>query len=690
MKQEFGYNRQYLIRDGKPWFPVMGEMHYSRYSEDFWEESLRKIKAGGVSVVSTYVTWIHHEEREGWFDFTGCRDIRGFLLLCRKVGLLVWLRLGPWVHGEVRNGGFPDWLLEKAQNGMGLRSNDARYLGYVRQFWEQVYGQVQGLLHRDGGPVIGIQIENEYGHCGGLRGEEGEIHIRTLTAMVKEIGFQVPYYTATGWGGACIGDLLPVMGGYCEAPWVPQTTELPANENYVFLSCIDDKESGNCHDTGHHLTFEASDFPYLTAELGGGIQVTMHRRPLVSGRDIGAMSLVKLGSGAAMLGYYMYHGGSNPKGKLTTLHETKEREGYCELPEINYDFYAPIRQYGTVSDSYKEIKLLAYFLQDFGSDLATMHSDTIPGNVDPEDHTTLRLACRHDDSHGYVFYNNFQRRRKMDEHPHVALEGFKAEGTVSFPPIDIKNGDYGFFPYHLPLGKAILETALGTPLCCLHTAEGDIWVFYGETEPNFKWKNDISAEVLFLSRQEALNAWKVSLDQDYLILAENFVWEQDGCIKVTGKNRTVIRSFPKLLAPPRHFVKAGQDGSFWVYKREIEARLPIIKVNDPVSMGDAISYEVEISYGEKEERTCSREIFLWISYLGKRLEMYMDGEKINDHFYTGERVPLRLGYFRFPHRLVLLVYPLYELEEIYLEAGPEYTDGKACRLESVTAEEQFR
>lgn len=64
---------------------------------------------------------------------------------------------------------------------------------------------------KDGGPVIGIQIENEYGHVGGLQGPEGEAHIRTLTAMAKEIGFDVPLYTATGWGGACIGDLLPVM-----------------------------------------------------------------------------------------------------------------------------------------------------------------------------------------------------------------------------------------------------------------------------------------------------------------------------------------------------------------------------------------------------------------------------------------------------------------------------------------------
>lgn len=84
MRAEYSYCRDYLIKNGKPWFPVMGEMHYSRYRKEWWEESLRKIKAGGVSVVSAYVIWIHHEEEENVFDFEGCRDIGTFVRLCRK------------------------------------------------------------------------------------------------------------------------------------------------------------------------------------------------------------------------------------------------------------------------------------------------------------------------------------------------------------------------------------------------------------------------------------------------------------------------------------------------------------------------------------------------------------------------------------------------------------------------------
>ena len=106
----------------------MGEFHYSRYPDRYWEESLYKMKACGVDVVSTYVIWIHHEEEEGRYDFTGCRNLRKFLAAADKCGVLIFLRIGPWCHGEVRNGGFPDWLLQKEYEP---RTNDERYFACV-------------------------------------------------------------------------------------------------------------------------------------------------------------------------------------------------------------------------------------------------------------------------------------------------------------------------------------------------------------------------------------------------------------------------------------------------------------------------------------------------------------------------------------------------------------------------------
>jgi len=125
-------NSRYLTMDGKPWLPVMGEFHYSRYPERYWEEEVLKMKAGGVQIVSTYVFWIHHEEVEGQFDWSGQRNLRKFVELCAKHGMYVYPRIGPWDHGEVRNGGFPDWLLKKGPT----RVNNPVYLSYVRRLYD--------------------------------------------------------------------------------------------------------------------------------------------------------------------------------------------------------------------------------------------------------------------------------------------------------------------------------------------------------------------------------------------------------------------------------------------------------------------------------------------------------------------------------------------------------------------------
>lgn len=716
---EYSYDSRCLYRDGQPWFPVMGEMHYSRYRADLWEESLRKMKAGGVEIVSAYVIWIHHEEEEGVFDFTGCRNLRGFLEACRKVGMCAFLRLGPWIHGEVRNGGFPDWIQALQKQGVRLRSNAPVYLQYVRRFWEHVYEQAKGYLYGDGGPVIGIQIENEYGHVGGAEGEEGEAHIRALTAMAGEIGFRAPLYTATGWGGACIGDLLPVMGGYCEAPWDQRITELEPNANFVFSYQRNDAQIACDHHTGKEVSFDESRYPFLTAELGGGVQVTSHRRPVAEGRDLGAMSVAKLGSGAALLGYYMYHGGSNPKGKLSTLQESRATGYANDLPEINYDFNAPLRQYGTISDAYREARLLALFLQEFGGELARMETVIEPPEVRPDDFSTLRLSCRYHGKQGYVFFNNYQRRHKMSDHEGVVLKGRCENGETVFPSVDIRDGMYGFFPYGMKLGNACLRTALATPLCRLGTEEGDVWVFYGDYVPKtsetknaagggkaaqkesdrgdggedavFAWEGGIKADILKLSRKEALLAGKVTLDQDYLILSEDFVWEEEGTVRVTGGKDTVIRCFPRL-SPERlpGFSECGREGRFTVYERRTEEASASAETRLLKRDAGAARYEVLISYGKERNRQAGRDTLLMLSYSGNRMEIYAEGEKLNDHFYTGQEVPLSLGYFDFPTRLEITVYPLEENAPVFLEKWPRMEAGCACRLEDVKVVEQYR
>ena len=712
MKASYGYNSHYLTRDEKPWFPVMGEMHYSRYKESLWEESLRKMKAGGVSIVSAYEIWIHHEEEEGIFDFSGCRNLRGFLQACKNVGISVFLRLGPWVHGEVRNGGFPDWLQKKEQEGVLLRSNDPVYMEYVKRYWQQLFEQASGFLYEDGGPVIGVQIENEYGHVGGLRGEAGEAHIRALTALAEEIGFRLPLRTATGWGGACIGDLLPVMGGYCEAPWDQRLTEIEPNTNFVFSHVRNDALIACDHHVEDAITFDQSKFPYLTAELGGGLQVTKHRRPVAAGKDIGAMSLSKLGSGVALLGYYMYHGGSNPDGKLSTLQESRATGYLNDLPEINYDFNAPIRQYGTISDSYREVKLLAYFLEDFGADLAVLPAEIFPENVKPSDLETLRLSWRHDADHGYVFYNNYQRRHSMADHENVVLEG-RLDGTgVVFPAIHIADGEYGFFPYNMKLGNAVLQSALATPLCCLRGAAvdrcgdgsalgGDIYVFYGDRDPHFIWKGELQADVLLLSRADALHAFRVKTDREYLILADDYVWEENGKIRIVGDSCTAVKCFPNPTGGIEGFAACGQEGRFTVYERrceECEVAVELSRMHrDDAGVVSAVGpltaqngtaeYELSIRYDKKTEHL--RDLLLELTWAGESMDVYLGDKKINDFFYTGQTALLSLGYFEYPEKLRIAVHALHENEPVFLETWPVMEGGMACRIEAVKVKQQY-
>ena len=107
------FNNYYMERNGRPWFAISGEFHYSRMDDRRWEDEIIKMRMGGVNIISTYLFWNHIEEEEGIFDFSGQRNLRKFVQLCAKHGMDVILRIGPFAHGEVRNGGLPDWLYGK-------------------------------------------------------------------------------------------------------------------------------------------------------------------------------------------------------------------------------------------------------------------------------------------------------------------------------------------------------------------------------------------------------------------------------------------------------------------------------------------------------------------------------------------------------------------------------------------------
>lgn len=679
---EYGFNKEYLTKDKGPWFPMMGEFHYSRYPEQYWKESLLKMKAGGIEIVSSYVIWIHHEEVEGEYDFSGQRNLRRFVEIVGEAGLKMFLRIGPWCHGEVRNGGFPDWLLQKEYE---VRSNEEGYFDAVGTFYKKIYEQVEGLLYGDGGPVIGVQIENEYGHCGGLCGEEGEEHMRRLTRIAQNAGFILPYYTATGWGGAATGGILPVMGGYCEAPWDQRLTEIEPSGNYVFTRERNDHNIGSDLGFGAGITYDIDKFPYLTAELGGGLQVTHHRRPVARGRDIGAMSMVKLGSGVNLLGYYMYHGGTNPKGKKTTLQESRETGYPNDLPIYSYDFSAPIREYGQISDTFKEIKLLAMFLKDWEGEFCRTKVYLTESNPEkPQDLKSLRSSVRRNGEEGFLFVNNYQRRYPMAEHPGTTLTVDNGNEIITFPKMDIHNGDYFFYPFYMRVGDGILRYATGTPLCRYREEDHEVYVFYSQREVTYQWiKEPSNVKLLTLSKEQALNAYKIVLDREYLIICEDAVVESvHGGYEILQKHAKEILTYPKLTKEPKEVHYRKEEGDFSLYTLE---EVPITNVTMKLTQvtEHEKEYELSLAYPELDQ---INDCFLQLEIACDKAKLYVGEELEGDFFYTGEVWEIGMKRFGFPEKIRIVLEALKKDAPVFLEKWPEFDeDLKACKIRSVSS-----
>jgi beta-galactosidase len=459
-----GVNSRYLTRNGEPWLPVMGEFHFSRYPRAQWEEEILKMKAAGVNIVAAYVIWIHHEEVKGQFDWTEQRDLHAFAELCAKHGMLMVARIGPWDHAEVRNGGLPDWVVKQGP----IRENDPVYLASARIWFAQVSEQLKGLLWKDGGPVMGIQLENEYSKRGP---GAGEAHILELKKMAIESGLDVPFYFVTGWDDAVVprGAVIPIYGGgYPDAPWDGSIHKLPPADVYAFRFHSRVNANVNAGGEGAHgAPKDAQDqVPYLTAEIGGGIEDTYHRRPVIGPDDIGAMFPVMLGSGVNLYGTYMFQGGENPDGNLSTLQES-QRTGYPnDLPIKSYDFQAPLGEFGQERESFRKLKVFEYFVSDFGAELAPMmvHApDDVPEN--PKDLSVPRAAVRSKGDAGFIFFNNYVRNYAMPARPAAqflirlpdAGDGASPRLAVPRHPVDIPSGAYFIWPFNLRVGGVTIR-----------------------------------------------------------------------------------------------------------------------------------------------------------------------------------------------------------------------------------------
>ncbi len=737
---EINANSRYLTRDGKPWVPVMGEFHYSRYPREQWEEELLKVKAGGIDIVATYIFWIHHEEVEREWDWSGNRNLRAFTELCHKHSLLVIARLGPWAHGEARNGGLPDWLLKKC--GEEVRKDIEPYLSEARRLYAQIFTQLQGLLWRDGGPVIGVQLENEL--------TRGADHILTLKKMAREIGFDVPLYTMTGWMTAQVpqDEVIPLFGGYADAFWISQTTEWErkSRQHYHFTQVRDDATIGIDVAGGKLGSGDAESalerYPYVTCELGGGMAISYTRRPVIEGDDTAALAMVKIGSGSNLPGYYMYQGGANPPGILSTLQETKATGYPNDLPVFNYDFQAPLRQYGQRGPAYNVLRVLHLFLHDFGSDLATMPS-VLPEKMptDLNDSTTLRWSVRSDGLRGFVFLNNYQRIESLSEKKGVQLELKLKDGTMKVPnePIDIPAQTYFFWPFNMDLGGVLLKYATAQPLCRVgntfvfaaidgmesefvfdtgtHSSEGSSFAT-GTVKLKPGQLISLGAKsgtsVLLLSRNQALQAYKANIwGAERLFLSDSgLVFDGDTLRMQAREPRTMsVLVFPP---PPSLNFKGEPEGVFTRFSPGPETRsvaaewmrikpaspAPVIKkdknggavVPDDSAFDGAEVWQINMP---KDALDGASETFLQIHYTGDIARAYIGDRFIDDDFYFGR--PWEIGLSRFAPEVLekgitLRILPLRKDAPIYIPKDrlPKFGDnGEAVGVSRITIAREY-
>ncbi|EDV41992.1 uncharacterized protein Dana_GF17225 [Drosophila ananassae] len=156
------YDHNRFLKDGKPFRFIAGSFHYFRAHPDTWQRHLRTMRAAGLNAVTTYVEWSLHNPKDGVYVWNKMADLEHFIRLAVGEDLLVILRPGPYICAERDMGGFPYWLLNKYP-GIQLRTADVNYLSEVRIWYNQLFTRITPYLYGNGGPIIMVQVENEYG-----------------------------------------------------------------------------------------------------------------------------------------------------------------------------------------------------------------------------------------------------------------------------------------------------------------------------------------------------------------------------------------------------------------------------------------------------------------------------------------------------------------------------------------------
>jgi len=318
----FAIGRGAFLLDGKPFQIIAGEMHYARIPREYWRHRLRMAKAMGLNTIATYVFWNYHEIRPGVFDFhTGNRDLAEFIREAQHEGLWVILRPGPYVCAEWDFGGIPSYLLESP--AVHVRSNDPRYQRAAARYIHALGEQVRRLLVTHGGPIVMVQVENEYGSFG-----NDSAYKNATRRMLVDAGIDVPLFTADGDEEFAHGSIPGVFAS------------ATGEENYDSLSARAEP-------------FNRGLGPNMIAEFYPG-WLTHWAEPLPSTPLSGFLSKYdSLLARGASVSLYMFHGGTN-FGFTSGANYTKTVP--IEPSMTSYDYGAPLSEAGWPTEKYYALR----------------------------------------------------------------------------------------------------------------------------------------------------------------------------------------------------------------------------------------------------------------------------------------------------------------------------------------------
>jgi len=734
--EEITVNSYYIEKDGKPFFPIIGEFHYVRFDEKYWEEEILKMKAGGINTIATYVFWNLHERKEGSFDWSGHLNLKKFLELIKKHQLYAIVRVGPFCHGEIRNGGLPDWLYGRT---FEVRSNDSEYLAYVNRLYGEIGKQTVGLLYKNGGPVIGIQLENEYQHSSapwefmypgskkdgtvpdreaafshtqitvtdGVNpwSEYGKQHMAKLKELAKKNGLDTPIYTATGWGNATIVEKgsIPVTAGYVYPFW----SDPRPSSFYLFKDIIKNPDYSP-------VSYNTNIYPSISAEIGPGIQVKYSRRPVVDYLSVNPLMTRIIGSGSNGIGYYMYHGGSTPV--FDGKYYNEEANG---IPRINYDFQAPIGQYGQVRYHFKHLRMLHMFLDSYGDLLAPMKTVLPETNTDikPENSETLRYAVRSYGNSGFVFIINFQDHidLKPIEDVHIDIEA--KDETISFPSkgtFDVAEATSAILPFNLKLEKALIKSATVQPLTILKKPNINYYIFNSITgikpelifpvgtvinKMNNAKKAIIDGKVKVFAKSEApfsftANETKVLVIPEDMVINATKINEDLFISEALILNDTHNMQFITRETENKIHIFPGQKKNLNTSSTTINKIKPISKEFDSYTINfDAVQPDILIKRATNRKYTLElksdisnlNDVFINVDYIGDRGLAFIDGKMITDHFYHNRTWEISLKSFASSlknNEIVFVFHPMYS-DYTYLKDLnniPEFVKGKYLKI----------